>query len=148
MDDEDKHNLLTMIMGFGYSAVEAIKLVEFKSDNYDIISKIVNTIDMNRWVPLHMLLEAVEGFNDKTDDEKNALLWSLGFDTKNYKWCIDVMCYTLYGKRKCGKVIIGQERLDKQYLKMTLEGRKLASVEAMYHKDRDVLEVMRGNKKA
>lgn len=129
--------------GFTGSAAEAANLAEYKITHKEEVDAFKKLVQIGKTIPL----EYLEGFFRLKDKEKKDLLWELGLNTRGFKWVLDVQCYVSGEKRMCGYVVYGQERTDKEWLTIVINGRNVASDEARFYKDRDTLQVMRGNKK-
>jgi hypothetical protein len=78
--------------------------------------------------------------------EQQKILWELGFNSKYEAWFTDAACFNYNGTQQCGVFIYCSERLDKEWLTKKIDGRSVASLEAKFHKDKDELAIMRGNK--
>ena len=146
MDNEDKLEFFDHLVGHGVGAKEAIDLTEYKMSVSDEVDEFVKMIPIDKSVSLDFLKENAN-WDNISAKEQDKILWDMGFNTKRYKYVIDVSCMREGGKVKCGKVLLGAERLDKQWLTQVINGHHTASIEARYFNDQDILETMRGNTK-
>lgn len=129
MNDEDKQGFFDYLMTQeDMSAKEAITLTEYKADNLDIINQVLDTIQVARVIPLRF----IKGFEQQTKEEQLETLWDLGVNTKAYNYCIDVRCHKWMNETICEKVIIGSERLDKEWINKIINGEYVASDDARY----------------
>lgn len=125
------------------SAKEALELTEVKAANQKAVEELSSVVKLGKSIPINF----IEGFDDMSEPDKNKVLWELGLDTKHFNYVIDVTCYRYGSISDCGRVAYGSERVDKEWLSKRIEGKRAASEEALFYKDRDVLAVLRGNKK-
>lgn len=90
-------------------------------------------------------------WDSMTEDEKDTLLWGIGYNTKKYHYYIEHRQLPYNGgEPKYGYVVYGQERLDKEWITARdKNGKRVASDEAILYDathrgfDRD-LTTMRG----
>jgi hypothetical protein len=141
---QERMDLFNQILGFGYTAKEAQELVEIKfaKEDRELIER---SFIVGRMLPVSYIPE----WKNLDEAGRKDVLWNLGFDIKKFNYLEDVACYTTQeGKRECGLVIRGSERVDKEWITKVVDGCNVATDEARYWKDRETLEVMRGNKKS
>lgn len=131
-------NLYGQLLEHGYTEEVAAGLVDTKSKQINDLKHLRNTIRLGKLFPLSM----IPNFKTLAVSDKERLLWAMGFDIRNYPYLIDIGCYYWKDKVECGEFIYGSERVDKDWCRT-----KHASDEARYFYDRDVLAVLRGNKK-
>ena len=143
MNNEQKADFFDYLMQSGMDAAEAVSLTDYKAAVAEEIKTLEKAITLGKMLPLNQL----EAWDSWTAEQRNKKLWTLGFDTKRYKYVIDVQGYANRGIMECGKVIYGQERVDKGWTNKVIDGCNVASEEARYYYMRDELQVMRGNKK-
>lgn len=148
---DSAQNLSTQMLDFGYTAKEAGEASGYKLSNF-ITNIGISKVKMGKLyslVDLNQKLMKLEGktFNSFSEDDKHNILWSIGIDASKSGYFIDAGCFNYEDRRMCGLYVYGQERLDKEWLKLVIDGKNVASEEARYHKDRDALQIMRGNSK-
>tara|TARA_R110002012_G_scaffold187293_1_gene354266 strand:+ start:94 stop:558 length:465 start_codon:yes stop_codon:yes gene_type:complete len=103
----------------GRSEEQAKALVAEYLENRDEILKFKETVEVPRLLPIRFMQQEIDASrqdNLTEDDDINSLLFGVGFDTENHSWVIDICCYRWDGKVECGKVILGSERLDKDWI--------------------------------
>jgi hypothetical protein len=147
MSDEEKQELFDQLVAFGYSASEAEALVKKKSDNYAQIKTIEGLLKIAQTVPVRF----ISNWDKMNERQRRDALWKLGINTRADSigggYAVDIQCYRWGMKVECGEVALGNERVDKSWVRMTVNGEHVASDEARFFRDRDTLEVLRGNKR-
>ncbi len=130
--EEFKMNLFNQIReDGGKTKEEAEELVTYFTMNEAKITSFKNTIRVSRSIPLRYVEDTLL---TKSKPEIDKLLFNLGFDTINSSYVIDVHCYTWEGKTECGKVLLGQERLDPKWMQ---SDRK--SDDAFHYMNREIM---------
>ena len=84
-----------------------------------------NTVNILKYIPIRFLNLP------NTNYEKNIYLWKMGYNVKSKGWAIDTCCYNWNGNLECGEIVIGEERTDKEWTSKRVEGRLVASDEAV-----------------
>lgn len=111
--EEFKKDLFDQFLSTGgYTAKEAEKLIMECVANLDKTTQLNKTIKVPRIIPFRYLEDEHEALSEKAFNE---LLFQNGFDTRNFKWFIDVCCYTWNNKMECGRIIKCSERLDREW---------------------------------
>ena len=136
------NDLSAQLTSFGYKEEEVEHLISKKIANYERISEVKARIKLQYSVPVRF----ITGWPGMNETWRRKALWDLGFNTKDYAYVEDVCCYTFAGKRECGIIVIGNERTDKEYLNLVINGRHVASDDARFFDDQETLHTMRGNK--
>ena len=137
-------NLYSQLQDNGYSTEEAHQMINFKLANLPQINALMKAVRVGRMLPL----SAIDNWDNMNEKMRENCLWGLGFDTKRFKYVVDVGCYRFGNSQvQCGKFVYGSERLDKEYTNKVVDGYHIASDEARFFFDREMLEVLRGNKK-
>jgi hypothetical protein len=102
-------------------------------ENRGQIQKVRHSLTLRKQIPLHCL-EGLDMVTTTWDDtpitNQKEILWKLGFDTKSYKHIIDCGEYTWQQRGFFGEYIIGEERIDEEWIKMRVGGVRVASMEA------------------
>lgn len=143
-ENEYLRDLRSLIIDHGYPASEADRLILIKKENLKDIESLKESVTIAKTRPV----ASIPGWNELTDIEKEDMLWQLGFNVKDYNYVIDIGCYRWNSNKvECGEIVYCQERTDKEWLSLIINGCHIASDEALYHKDKDTLEVLRGNTK-
>lgn len=127
-------DLFDQLIENGYMAKNAMEMLNKKAINEREILRVKNRVEVLKIVPIRYL--------DLPKDKKLAskYLEELGYNTLKFPWAIDVCCYTWGGKRECGEVLIGSERTDKKWVNKRVNGKRVASDEAVdYHSKVDYL---------
>ena len=141
-------NLKDQMLDFNYSEYDAYSAAIVQLSNC-IVNEGIGLLSMGRLIPLPVLEEVLgEGQWDKLNKQQQGkILWELGFNTRRHRWFTSAGCFNYNGKRECGVFIRGSERLDREWLTKKVNDKGVASIEARYHRDRDVLAVLRGLKR-
>lgn len=135
MDDillRDTLNLERLAISLGKTKNEAYEIGLKKmdlfetSEDYKQLLHNLNKITLRRMI----LLSSLEGWNESSILDKKLRLWDVGIDVKAFPWFIDVLCSTWGSERVCDYFIIGQERMDKEWVKLVVNGKRVASFEA------------------
>ncbi len=144
-DVETISDLSAQLRDNGYSADEMSRLIMYKIENKEKIDSIRQVVRIGRMIPI----SEIHGWYGMSESDKEYTLHTLGFDVDNFQYVVDVGCFRYNTNHiVCGEYVYGSERTDKAWLNLVIEGRNVASEEARYHDSREVLEVLRGNKKA
>ena len=110
-EDLFRVELFDQIMDLGdCSASEALALVKERISIEKEVSSLRRKLSVPRFIPASY----IEGM--PKEDVDRFLFNTAGFDTLGYQWTYDICCYTFNGKQQCGKIVLGQERLDKKWV--------------------------------
>lgn len=120
----------TQIIEYGYTEAEALQLVKERVAIHSDIVRMKRIIKVPIILPYRYLNGVVLG-----SDKSNDTLYKLGFDIENCGYTIDICCYTWQEQQECGKVLLGSERLDKEWLNS-----ERSSDDAFYYMNREVLQ--------
>jgi hypothetical protein len=124
-----EEDLFNQMMELGkYTAKEAEVLVRQKL----LIEKEVKSLRRKLKVPRLIPASYIEGMPE--GDIAKFLYNKAGFDTIGYQWTYDICCYTWNEKQECGRVVIGNERLDKKW-----QQSGNMSDDAFHHLTRDIV---------
>jgi len=109
-EDLFRVELFDQIMDLGgYSASDALALVKERISIEKEVSSLRRKLSVPRFIPASY----IEGM--PKEDVDKFLFNKAGFDTIGYQWVYDICCYTFNGKQDCGRIVIGQERLDDKW---------------------------------
>jgi hypothetical protein len=124
---EFMQDLFDQLIEHGYTAKEAEGAIKKKMGNEVNILKIRNTAQLLKITPLKYL--------DLPSDPKlaNEYLEELGYNTRKFRWAIDVCCYKWGNSIECGEVVVGSERTDKKWTNKRIDGYRVCSDEALLH---------------
>lgn len=136
-------DLFAQLRSHDYSVNDAMDLVALKAERYEAIMGVMSTVKIARSMPIR----AISGWDGMTEEARLEALWTMGFDVRNFAYVLDVGCFR-YGSSKveCGEFIYGSERLDVGWLNLVIEGCNVATIEARFHADGEVLRAMRPTK--
>lgn len=122
---EFMQDLFDQLMEHGYTAKDAEKAIKKKMANESNILKIRNTAQLLKITPLKYL-------DLPSNPEKaSKYLEELGYNTRKFRWAIDVCCYKWGNKIECGEVVVGSERTDKKWINKRIDGVRMCSDEAL-----------------
>jgi hypothetical protein len=124
---EFMQDLFDQLIEHGYTAKEAEGAIKKKMGNEVNILKIRNTAQLLKITPLKYL--------DLPSDPKlaNEYLEELGYNTRKFRWAIDVCCYKWGNSIECGEVVVGSERTDKKWINKRVDGVRMCSDEALLY---------------
>ena len=129
----------------GYTEYDARELCLYKISMRDVKKRLNKQVTLRYQIPLELLCKDHKEFDDLTQEQKVNFLWHVGFDSKGYKFMIDIIPYSIGDKRGVGMVIIGQERTDLEWTTMDIDSRPVASFEAILagRKGSDMVDFLR-----
>ena len=113
----------------GYSVKEAQALDKAHDKNLAKVGTVLAHLTLRRTVPIEVF-DAAGGWDNLNKSKREHLLWMAGVNTKDYPYCKDLGKYHLGSKFAFGWYILGQERCDKQWINMKIDGSRVASNEA------------------
>lgn len=133
--EQDAENLYGLARELGYTGKKA-KELEIKKrtlfqteEDYEEHLKTSEKINLSRIIPLD-IFGTLSCWDRLSEAQQKQKLWDIGIDSADYEWVIDVGCITMNNKRICGYLIKGQERTDKAWTSLIIEGKRVASWEA------------------
>lgn len=140
MDDtnlkEELDTLYDNLLSAGYEMEQAATICNDYYLTYTAREEIKSHITLRRQLPLNKIeeLEYVKkkgGFKKLTDQEREALVWLLGIDSRSFRYTNDVGYYVFNDRKFFGEFLVGQERTDKEWITQTVGESRVSSYEAV-----------------
>ena len=135
------HALFTVLMENGYAAAIAMELAHKRHlGEYKDQGESSSSYDIRKTVAIRELGDA---FLELTHTQQDTFLWTLGFNTKfanverRLEWARSP---DNNPKQEFLEIIVGSERTDKEWRTKTVDGRNVASEEAMYFFEQGALQ--------
>ena len=114
----------------GYSVKEAQALDKSHDKNLAKVGTVLAHLTLRRTVPIGVF-DSAGGWDNLSKSKREHLLWMAGVNTKDYPYCKDLGKYHLGSKFAFGTFIVGQERCDKQWINLKVDGVRVSSNEAV-----------------
>lgn len=130
----DSEALQQLAKELGYSnkvakELKIKKLTLFKTtEAYEEQLSLRDKIKLARQIPID-IFGGIAKYNAFSKEEKARRLWDIGIDT-DFPCITDIGCTSVGANRLCGYLVIGQERTDKEWISMRVNGKHVASWEA------------------
>lgn len=123
-----------------YTVKEAQELNGWRRKSLDSINNVLAQLTLRRVIPLS-IFDSIGGYDNIDLKKKEHLLWMAGLNIKKYPYCKDIGRYHLGKQHVIGWHIMGQERTDKYWTEMVVEGVRVASNEAILSCRKPILNI-------